>query len=184
MGKVYDKIDAQMSDWIKQQQMFFVATAPLSEDAWVNLSPKGLDGAFQILDEQTVAYLDTTGSGVETISHLKENGRITIMFCALEGAPNILRFYGQGEPIEPHHPEFQSLLAHFPTYPDVRSLIKIKVERIADSCGFGVPRYEYQGQRDTLIKFAEEKGPDGMVRYRREMNGSSLNGLPGLHVDD
>lgn len=182
MGKEYAELDAKLSDWIKGQQMFFVATAPRSDEGWVNLSPKGLDGTFQILDSQTVAYLDFTGSGVETIAHLKENGRITVLFCAFNGAPNLLRLYGKGEPIEPHHPEFSALLGKFPTYPDVRSIIKIQVERIADSCGFGVPFYEYQGQRDTLIKYAEEKGPQGMEIYRRENNVKSLDGLPGLGI--
>lgn len=182
MGKVYDKIDDKMSSWIAQQQMFFVATAPLSGDGLVNLSPKGLDGTFKILDEATVAYLDTTGSGIETIAHLKENGRITILFCAFDGAPNLIRFYGQGEPIEPHHPDFNQLLELFPSYSDVRSIIRVKVERIADSCGFGVPLYEYQGQRDTLIKYVENKGPEGMAQYRLENNSTSLDGLPGLDV--
>lgn len=180
MGKEFAELDAKLSDWISQQQMFFVATAPLGEDGWVNLSPKGLDGAFQILDPHTVAYLDTTGSGIETIAHLKENGRITVLFCAFNGAPNLLRLYGKGEPIEPHHPDFSALLEKFPAYPDVRSIIKINVERIADSCGFGVPLYDYQGQRDTMIKYAEEKGPQGMEQYRKENNRESLNGLPGL----
>lgn len=183
MGKEYAEIDAKMRKWIEEQQMFFVATAPLSQDSWVNLSPKGLDGSFQILDPHTIAYLDTTGSGVETIAHLKENGRITILFCAFDGAPKSLRLYGTGEPIEPHHPEFPTLLALFPIYPDVRSIIKVSVERIADSCGFGVPLYEYQGQRDTLVKYAENKGPEGMEQYRKEMNSTSLNGLPGLALE-
>lgn len=180
MGKVYDEIDANLNEWITNQQMFFVATAPLSEEGWVNLSPKGLDGAFQILDPHTVAYLDTTGSGIETIAHLKENGRITVLFCAFDGAPNLLRLYGQGEPLEPDHADFATLLARFPTYPDVRSIIRINVERIADSCGFGVPLYDYQGQRETLIKYAEKKGAEGMEQYRQENNRASLNGLPGL----
>ncbi len=182
MGKIYEQIDDKLSKWINEQQMFFVGTAPLDQEGLVNLSPKGLDGTFQILDSHTVAYLDLTGSGVETIAHLKENGRITLLFCAFTGAPNLLRLYGQGEPLEPHHPEFNTLLARFTSYPAVRSIIRVKVDRIADSCGFGVPIYEYQGERDTLIKYAENKGPEGMAQYRRENNSVSLDGLKGLEL--
>ena len=180
MGKTYSSIDDHLASFINQQQMFFVATAPLSSDGLVNVSPKGLDGAFKILDETTVAYLDLTGSGVETIAHLKENGRITILFCGFSGAPNLLRLYGRGQVIEPQHPEFDPLLAQFPNYPGVRSIIRVQLERIADSCGFGVPIYEYQGHRDTLVKYAETKGPEGMEEYRREKNAKSLDGLAGL----
>lgn len=182
MGKTYEKIDEKLTEWINQQQMFFVATAPLSGEGLVNVSPKGLDGTFHILDPYTVAYLDMTGSGIETIAHLKENGRITLLFCAFTGAPNLLRLYGQGEPIEPHHPEFNSLLPHFAPYSDVRSIIRVKIDRIADSCGFGVPFYEYQGQRETLVKYAENKGVDGMAQYREENNSTSLDGLKGLEL--
>lgn len=182
MGKVYDQLDEKMIEWINQQQMFFVATAPLSKEGLVNLSPKGLDGTFQVLDALTVAYLDMTGSGVETIAHLKENGRVTLLFCAFTGAPNLIRLYGQGEPIEPHHPDFNSLLTHFPAYPDVRSIIRVNIARIADSCGFGVPLYDYQGQRDTLVKYAENKGPDGMAQYRKDNNSISLDGLKGFEL--
>lgn len=180
MGKTYEEIDERLIEWINQQQMFFVATAPLSADGLVNLSPKGLDDTFQILDSHTVAYLDLTGSGVETIAHLKENGRITILFCAFNGAPNLLRLYGQGEAIEPHHPDFNSLLARFPVYSGIRSIIRVSVDRIADACGFGVPLYTYEGQRDTLLKYAETKGPEGMAQYRQENNSLSLDGLKGL----
>ena len=119
MGKVYDSIDQRIAEFIAAQQMFFVATAPLDADGKVNLSPKGLE-SFQILDEQTVAYADLIGSGIETVAHLKENGRIVIMFCALEGAPKILRLHGRGEVIDPSHPEFQELQKHFPDYTGLR----------------------------------------------------------------
>ena len=179
MGKVYDEINEKLAAWVEQQKMFFVSTAPLSGEGLVNVSPKGLD-SFSILDAHTVAYLDLTGSGAETIAHIKENGRITVMFCALDGAPNILRFYGKGEVIEPSHPEFAALTARFPIYPGIRSVIRVHVARIADSCGFGIPLYDYKQERDALIKYADNKGPDGMAQYRVENNSYSLDGLPAL----
>ncbi len=179
MGKVYDEIDERLAEWVGQQKMFFVATAPLSGDGLVNCSPKGLD-SFAILDAHTVAYLDLTGSGAETLAHVKENGRITVMFCAFDGAPNILRFYGKGEAIEPSHPEFTSLCSRFPDYPGVRSIIRINVQRIADSCGFGVPLYEFKAEREAMIKYANQKGPEGLAQYRLEKNSYSLDGLPAV----
>lgn len=160
--------------------MFFVATAPLAGDGLVNLSPKGLDGTFAVIDDTAVAYLDLTGSGVETIAHLRENGRITIMFNAFEGPPNILRIQGKGEAIEPGDPGFAALSAHFPSMPGVRSIIKVTVQRVADSCGFGVPIYTYTGQRDTLTQWCEKKGPEGVADYQRKKNATSLDCLPGL----
>ncbi|MEM9415899.1 MAG: pyridoxamine 5'-phosphate oxidase family protein [Planctomycetota bacterium] len=166
--------------FIAKQRMFFVATAPLSADGLVNVSPKGLDGTFAVIDDTTVAYLDLTGSGVETIAHLRENGRITIMFNAFEGPPNILRIQGEGEAIEPGDEAFEKLSSHFPEMQGVRSIIRVKVRRVADSCGFGVPFYEYKGQRDGLVKWVEKKGPDGVAAYQRTKNVKSLDGLPGL----
>lgn len=166
--------------FIAKQRMFFVATAPLSGDGLVNLSPKGLDGTFAVVDDSTVAYLDLTGSGVETIAHLRENGRITVMFNAFEGPPNILRIQGKGEAVEPGDAGFPELASHFPEMPGVRSIIRVTAERVADSCGFAVPVYEYQGQRETLIQWCEKKGPEGVADYQRTKNAKSLDGLPGL----
>jgi Pyridoxamine 5'-phosphate oxidase len=179
MGKVYEVIDEKLAEWIQEQRMFFVATAPQGDEGLINCSPKGLD-TFRILDDQTVAYLDLTGSGVETIAHLKENGRIVIMFCAFEGAPNIVRLYGKGSVLEMDHPDFAELLPLFPELPGVRSIIRVAVNRVSDSCGFAVPRYRYQADRDALIKYAENKGPAGMATYRAQKNRRSLDGLPGL----
>ena len=179
MGKIFQKIDARLSHWIKQQKMFFVSTAPLSKDGLVNCSPKGLD-SFRILDELSVAYLDLTGSGVETIAHLKENQRITIMFCAFEGPPKILRLYGKGEVLVNGSEEFQSLIHLFPNYLGARSIIKIKLHRIADSCGYAVPLYEFKKDRDTLLLWAERKGADAIEAYKEEKNKQSLDGLEGL----
>lgn len=182
MGKTYEVIDEKLADWIREQQMFFVSTAPLAGDGLVNCSPKGGAGTFTLLDERTVAYLDFTGSGVETIAHLKENGRIVIMFCAFTGPANIVRLHGKGTVIEQHHPDFAVLRARFPAYPGVRSIIRVNVERISDSCGYGVPKYEYVGQRDTLQKHAEHLGPEGVRDYQATRNRQSLDGLPGVVI--
>lgn len=171
--------------FISQQQMFFVGTAPMTggEDGHINLSPKGVGGTFAILDDRTFAYLDYTGSGVETIAHLRENGRICVMFCAFEGSPNILRIHGKGRVILPGDAEFEQLLPHFTaSYDGVRSIIHITAKRINDSCGFGVPLYAYQGQRTRLTEWAEKKGPEGVAAYQAKKNVTSLDGLPGLDV--
>ncbi len=178
MGKVFEVIDEKLAEWIGQQRMFFVATAPLSADGLVNVSPKGYD-SFRILDEHTVAYLDLTGSGVETISHLKENGRITIMFCAFEGGPKILRLYGKGEALELGTPEYDALIGNFEEIVGARAIIKVNVTRIADSCGFAVPFMDFKSERDTLKVYADREGPEGMVAYRQKKNMHSLDGLPG-----
>jgi hypothetical protein len=178
MGKIYTRIDEKLARWLGVQKIFFVATAPLSPDGHINCSPK--DGAsFRILDEQTVAYLDLTGSGVETIAHLKENGRIVLMFCAMEGPPKIVRLHGCGEPIEPKHPDFESLRALFKDTPGLRAFIRIRLTRISDSCGFGVPIYEFRGERSQLKEWAERKGEPSLASYRQEKNSRSINGLPG-----
>lgn len=179
MGKVHPQIDDELAAWIGRQHLFFVATAPLAADGWVNCSPKGLD-SFAILDPLTVAYLDLTGSGVETIAHLRENGRIVIMFCALDGAPKIVRLHGTGKVAVPSDPEFADLLTRFPAYPGVRSIIKVAVQRVSDSCGFGVPRYDYAGERDAMVKWAANTGEDGIAAYQAQKNADSLQGLPAL----
>ena len=179
MGKTYDHIDERLSEFIESQSIFFVATAPLAEDGLLNLSPKGLD-TLRILDEQTVAYLDLTGSGVETIAHLKENGRCVMMFCAFEGRPMILRLHGRGEVFEKGDPEFERLLPLFPELPGTRSIIRLTVERIADSCGWAVPLMKHEGDRDQLLRYAEQKGDDGIRDAQLRANMTSLDGLPGL----
>jgi Pyridoxamine 5'-phosphate oxidase len=149
--------------------MFFVATAPLDREGHINLSPKGLTG-FRVIDPKTVAYLDLTGSGIETVSHLRENGRVVIMFCAFEGAPKILRLYGRGEVIEPGAPRFKNLLALFPKLPGIRAIIVVALDRIADSCGYGVPVYRFESERPQLLNWARRKGASGMAQYRSENN--------------
>ena len=179
MGKVYDEITPALAEFLGAQHVFFVATAPLAADGHVNLSPKGLDG-FAVLDPRTVAYLDLTGSGIETIAHLRDNGRITICFCAFEGPPKIVRLYGTGDVVEPGDVEFAGLRARFRTAGAVRAVIRVRLDRIADSCGFGVPRYRYDGERTELVEWAERRGEEGALAYRRRNNGESIDGLPGL----
>jgi Pyridoxamine 5'-phosphate oxidase len=179
MAKVYESITTEITEWAGAQKMFFVATAPLADTGLVNCSPKGGD-TFRILDAQTVAYQDLTGSGIETIAHLKENGRIVIMFCAFEGAPKIVRFHGTGEVIEHDHPEFATLVTLFPYNAGTRAIIRINVTRVSDSCGFAVPRYDFVEPRDVLDKWATQKGEEGVKAYRDEKNISSLDGLPGI----
>jgi len=178
MGKVYAIIDEKLANWLGTQKILFVATAPLSPEGHINCSPKDA-ASFRILDEQTVVYLDLTGSGVETIAHLKENGRIVLMFCAMEGPPKIVRLHGQGEPIESKHPDFESLRALFKDTPGLRAFIRVRLTRISDSCGFGVPRYEFRGERSQLQEWAERKGEASLAVYRQTKNSCSIDGLPG-----
>jgi hypothetical protein len=179
MGKVFAELDDDLRAFIAGQHVFFVATAPLAADGHINLSPKGLD-TFRVLGPTTVAYLDLTGSGVETIAHLRENGRLTLMFCAFEGRPRILRLSGRGRAVEPGDAEWPAVSAGFPALPGVRSVVVLEVDRIADSCGYGVPRYEFAGDRPQLPEWIDKKGADGILRYQAEKNRASIDGLPGL----
>jgi hypothetical protein len=179
MGKVFEGLDDSLKEFIAAQQMFFVATAPLSADGHINVSPKGLD-TFRVLGPTEVAYLDLTGSGVETVAHLRENGRITLLFCAFSGPPRILRLYGRGRAIEPAEREWGRLVGLFPEQPGARSVVVVELERVADSCGYGVPLFEYAGQRTQLPAWARQKGQEGVARYKEQENRESIDGLPGL----
>jgi hypothetical protein len=181
VGAVLDSITPDLADWLRQQHIFFVATAPLAADGLVNCSPKGMD-TFRILGPRQVAYLDLTGSGVETIAHLRENGRIVLMFCAFAGPPNIVRFHGQGAVHLPGTPEHDELRPQFPDCAGARAIIAVDVDRISSSCGYSVPRMEYTDDRDALVKWAQSKGPDGLRDYRSQKNARSIDGLPGLDV--
>jgi hypothetical protein len=181
MGKSYDAIDDSLREFIQAQKMFFVATAPLAADGLVNLSPKGLD-AFRILDPHTVAYLDLTGSGIETVAHLKENRRIVFMFCAFEGPPKILRLYGRGEVHQVGSPGFDELRGQFPDLPGSRSIIRVEVHRITDSCGWGVPLYSFEAERDQLPRFAERFSEEETLKIQQTANAKSLDGLTGIEV--
>ncbi len=179
MGDVFAELDDGLRTFIGQQHVFFVATAPLSREGHINLSPKGLD-SFRILGPRTVAYLDLTGSGIETVAHLRENARLTIMFCAFSGRPRIVRLYGRARAIEPADAEWEKSSAEFPKYANARSVVVVDVERIADSCGYGVPLYEYVGERRQLTEWSQRKGADGIARYKAKKNRQSIDGLPGL----
>jgi len=179
MGKVFPDIDDRNTDFIRNQRMFFVASAPLSGAGFVNLSPKGLD-SFAILGPTTVAYVDLTGSGIETVAHVRENGRIAFLFCAFEGPPRLLRLHGRGDVIEPGDPEWSELIERFPHYPSARAIIRARLDRISDSCGYGVPLYRFESDRDQLPSWAERKGADAIAAYQADNNAESLDGLPGL----
>jgi predicted pyridoxine 5'-phosphate oxidase superfamily flavin-nucleotide-binding protein len=179
MGKVRSVIDDAVRKFIEAQHVFFVGTSPLDAEGHVNLSPKGLD-TFRILGPTTVAYLDFNGSGVETIAHLKENGRIVLMFCAFQGPPDIYRLYGQGRVIQAREAEFAGLSANFATYEHVRSIIVVEVTRVQDCCGYGVPLFKYEGERTQLEAWARHRGPERLKEYRAEKNQRSMDGLPGL----
>ncbi|RKZ15874.1 pyridoxamine 5'-phosphate oxidase family protein [bacterium] len=179
MGRVATELDESWAAFITHQQMFFVATAPLEADGHVNLSPKGLD-SFTILDAQHVAWLDLAGSGIETVAHLQQNGRIVIMFCAFEGPHLVVRLYGRGEVIERSHPDFASLCARFEHSAGARSVIRVTLDRVADSCGMGVPRYAFQSQRDELPTLFASGSPEKLSAFIAKRNGASIDGLPGL----
>ena len=182
MSNSVETITPELAGWISRQRIFFVATAPLAANGRVNCSPKGGD-CFRILSSHSVGYLDYTGSGAETIAHLKDNGRIVIMFCAFEGPPQIVRLHGRGEVIESSHPEFAALVAGFPPHAGARAVIRVSVSRVSTSCGHGVPFFEYRAPRDLLDRWSDAKGPVGMNEYRRQKNRRSIDGLPALDAD-
>lgn len=177
MAKVFDRISDELQKFILEQQIFFVATAPLSSTGRVNLSPKGLD-SFRILSPNQVAYLDLTGSGNETSAHLQENERITFMFCAFSGKPVILRLYGKGRTVLPNMPEWDERFKLFPVIPGARQIIVAEIDRVQTSCGAGVPLYDYRDQRKEIVHWAEKKGESGLKDYWQQKNRVSLDGLP------
>ena len=187
MGRVYDTIDDTTRQWLARQPMFFVATAPNDPDGHVNLSPKGAAGAFRVLDPTRVAYVDLVGSGVETVAHLRENGRIVLMFCAFAGPPKIVRLHGEGRVVPNDDPEFATLLAEFSLDDDARALARgivvVEATRISDSCGFVVPRMDLVSQRDQLMRWGEQQhaknGESWQERYVAANNAQSIDGLPG-----
>ncbi|MEB3218012.1 MAG: pyridoxamine 5'-phosphate oxidase family protein [Nostocales cyanobacterium 94392] len=176
MAKVFDSITEELQEFIAKQYIFFVATAPIDSTGHVNLSPKGLE-SFRILSPHKVAYLDLTGSGNETSAHLQENGRITLMFCAFQEPPCILRLYGRGNTILPGNSDWEFLSSQFPQIPGTRQIIVADIERVQTSCGMGVPLYEYQGYRQALVNWAEKKGEQGIKEYHKQKNLVSIDGL-------
>lgn len=182
MGKEFEAIDDRLQRWIEKQRMFFVATAPLDENGHVNCSPKGLD-SLRVLGPRQLAYVDLGGSGIETVAHLRENRRITIMLCAFDGPPKIFRFYGRGRVVEPSDSEFNDLVAQFPEQPSVRNIIVVDVDRIMDSCGYGVPEFDFRKDRESMANWVNSKTEEELAQYRRDNNSESLDGLPGLRFD-
>jgi hypothetical protein len=182
MAAFFNTLNQDLKDFIQQQQMFFIATA--MADGRINLSPKGLD-TFRILHDNRVAYLDLTGSGNETATHLQHDGRATIMFCSFDKRPLILRLYGKGKSMQPDHPEWADLIGQFDEITGQRQIIVLDIESVQTSCGYAVPTYEFSGQRDTLIKWAENKGEDGLRGYHEQKNRNSIDGFsaPPLHTD-
>ncbi|HEX5203976.1 pyridoxamine 5'-phosphate oxidase family protein [Paractinoplanes rhizophilus] len=182
MGKIYDSIDGRLRAFLLEQPVFFVATAPSGAGGHVNVSPKGGSGCLAVLDERRVAYLDYTGSGAETIAHLRDNGRITVMACAFHGPPKIVRLHGRGRAVLPGDDDFDGLLAAFDLEParGLRAIVEVDVERISDSCGYQVPLMTYEGDRDLLERWADRKSDEDLAEYRRTRNGHSIDGLPAF----
>jgi len=179
VGKHLSILDDSIQKFIEAQPLFFVGSAPLDSDGHINISPKGHD-TLRVLGPRTVVYLDLTGSGIETVAHLKENGRIVLMFCAFQGPPKIVRLHGQGSVVEPQDEKFRELAAHFAEYEGTRAIILVEISRISDSCGYSVPQLRYEGERNQLSAWAHKLGPDGLKRYRAEKNRESIDQIPGL----
>ena len=186
MGRTYEGIDRRLRGWLEDQPVFFVATAPLASDGSVNCSPKGNRDEFKVLSPDTVAYLDQTGSGVETIAHLGENGRIVLMFCGFSGPPRVVRLHGTGRVLLAGSPEFDTVAPRFPAScgVGVRSIITVDVRRVSDSCGYAVPFMTFEGHRPTLGQWSERKGQDGIRAYWQDKNLASIDALAGLPPDD
>lgn len=190
MAKVFEGIDEHQREWIGRQALFFVGTAPMAGDGRVNVSPKGPIGTLRVLDDHTVAYLDMIGSGAETVAHLRENGRIVVMLCAFEGPPRILRLHGRGEVVPAGEPRFAELFERcgFEHPHEVteaqRSIILVDVERVADSCGYGVPLMSYEGEREHMEAWAQKKmrtgGGAALDGYVADNNAESIDGLPAF----
>ena len=176
MGRVRDEIDEALARFLDAQRVFFVATAPLASEGHVNLSPRGYD-SLRVLGPRHVAWVDLTGSGAETIAHLRENGRITLMWCAFEGPPRIVRIHGRGHVRDIDDPRLAPLL---PAISGARAIIEVEATRISDSCGYAVPLMEFVGERQRLLDWADSKGPEALEEYRREKNAASIDGLSAI----
>ncbi|WP_055566067.1 pyridoxamine 5'-phosphate oxidase family protein [Streptomyces atriruber] len=186
MGKTHERIDGRLRTFIEAQPMFFTATAPLADDGTINLSPKGLKGSFAVIDDQRVAYLDFAGSNAETVAHLRENGRITLMWCAFQGPPNIVRVHGRGEPVFRDDPRFTELLGHFPGIDPsphgLRAVIVVTADLIRDTCGYAVPFMTYDEDRDLHGKRFAREDDESLSAYftKKDHIAQSIDGLPGL----
>jgi Pyridoxamine 5'-phosphate oxidase len=182
MGKVHDTLDGRLREFVEAQRLYFVGTAPSGDAGHVNVSPKGHSDTFTVLDEHSVAYLDLTGSGAEGIAHIRDNGRVTVMFCAFEGPPDIVRLQGTGRVVLPGETEWEALLARFPYHPGARAVIVVELDRISSSCGFAVPLYDYVGDRTLLDDHFGRKSPEQIHEYHRSKNAVSIDGLPALEA--
>lgn len=180
MGTQYEELSEAMVTWIERQPMFFVATSPLADDGHVNVSPKGMAGTLQILDSTTVAYLDLTGSGIETVAHLRENGRITLMWCAFEGPARIVRVQGRGEAVLPSDATWDDLVTRFAPSRGARAIIVVHADRVSDSCGYSVPLMDFQADRTRLTDWTDNRTDEELLEYRATKNAASIDGLPGL----
>jgi hypothetical protein len=183
MSKQLPNIDPELAEWISRQRIFFIATAPLSAAAHLNISPKGAD-AFRVLSPMEVAYQDFTGSGAETAGHLRENGRIIVMFCAFDGAPKIVRLHGRGELVIPGHARFQELVALFPPHAGTRAIVHITLDRVSSSCGFSVPFFDFRANRDALDRWTEKQSAEDLIAYRAKKNRLTIDGLPAFPCSD
>jgi len=179
VAKKHDEISPEIAAWIQRQHLFFVATAPLGADGHVNCSPKGLD-TLRLIGSKQVAYLDLTGSGAETIAHVRENGRIVFMFCAFSGAPKIVRLHGKAEVVTDDSLKWTELCRLFPEHLGTRAIILAEVRRIDESCGYGVPKFDFVGDRDSLQQWSDKKGSQGLAAYRSRKNVHSIDGLPSF----
>jgi hypothetical protein len=183
VGKTLAGIDAALAEWLLAQPVFFVATAPLAQQGHVNCSPKG-GASLRVLGPHAVAWIDGAGSGIETVSHLRENGRIVLMWCAFDGAPRIVRLHGRGDIVTPNQPQFAALLAQFGEAPSVRSIVRVSVARVSDSCGYGVPLMDFRGIRPDSARYVARASDSTLKRYLRDNNSVSIDGLPGLTSDE
>jgi hypothetical protein len=176
MGKFFDSIAPQHTAFAQKQHIFFVSTAPLSGEGRINVSPKGMD-SFRILNDKQVAYMDVIGSGNETSAHTLENGRITFMFCSFDKVPNILRFYGKGFTVLRDSLDWEKYSVHFKIFPSTRQIIVADIDLVQTSCGFGIPFYEYVGERTTHFDWAAKKNDEELLDYQITKNSVSIDGL-------
>ena len=180
MSKTFDGIDEKLGRFLADQPVYFVGTAPSGPDGHINISPKGMAGTFRVIGPRAVAYLDLTGSGIETVAHLRENGRIVVMFCAFSGPPRIVRLHGRGRVVLPGDDDWEDLAARFPPQPASRSIVTVELDRVSDSCGFAVPLMTYEAERDQMAKWVANKSDEDLAEYRARKNSVSIDGLPGL----
>ena len=175
MAKIFDNLTPELQEFIRNQKIFFVGTA--GKEGLVNVSPKGMD-SFRIINNNMAQWLNVTGSGNETAAHILENGRMTIMFCAFENKPLILKLYGQARAIHPRDNEWQNLISEFPPLPGARQIFELDIDKVISSCGMGVPLFDYVEDREQLNNWATKKGQDEIEHYWKDKNSLSLDGKP------